>query len=781
MAGCCGCLEGCGRRTTIGPLKALITALLALAAICSTACGGGTPSNAGRRTTPPDPSTYTIGGTVSGLSGAGLVLQNNGSSLSVNSNGSFSFPTAIKSGSAYSVSVLTQPSNPPQTCSVTNGSGTANANVTTVQVACATTTAVTYTVGGTVSGLSGSGLVLQDNGGDNLAIPGNGSFTFPTQVAAGTSYAVTVSTQPLNPAQTCSVTNGNGTANANVTSASVVCSSTAYTIGGTLSGLTGGTVVLQNNDGDNLSVTANGAFTFPTAISAGGGYSVTVKTQPSSPAQMCSVSNGSGTANANVSNVSVICSGTTYTVGGTLSGLASGTVVLQNNGGDNLSLNANGGFTFSTAVAAGGGYGVTVQAQPAGQYCSVGNGSGTATANVTDVVIACAASTSKTITESFFGIDFLLTGLVWPPTDGLGHAANFGAMRLWDDYVKWGQLNTGPGVYDWSQLDSWISMAQGQGVDVLYTFGDTPEFAGTIPALPVHCVGPSVYACSPPNDVNADGTGTDADFSNFVTALVTRYKDEIAFYELWNEPDCTCYFDGTDAQLVRMGKDAAAIIHSIDPNAQVLSPSYHVWTLNTFFDPYIAAGGAATFDIVNFHMRGNGTLNEVPEAFLGTYASIEADLVQNKLNNLPLWDSEHGIKADESLPDPDEQAGFVAREVALRAGIGLQRQYVYAWDDISPVGLQDDEAGTAWDTIVGWLVGHSISQCVASATVYTCAVDDGQIVWDTAQSCSDGVCTTSNYTYPSSYAWQTDLSGTKTALSGKTVPIGYKPIFLTAK
>jgi hypothetical protein len=65
--------------------------------------------------------------------------------------------------------------------------------------------------------------------------------------------------------------------------------------------------------------------------------------------------------------------------------------------------------------------------------------------------------------------------------------------------------------------------------------------------------------------------------------------------------------------------------------------------------------------------------------------------------------------------------------------------------------------------------------------VYTCNLDNGQLVWDTAQSCSNGSCTTSNYTYPSQYAWQTDLYGTKTALSGKTVPIGYKPIFLTEK
>jgi len=389
--------------------------------------------------------------------------------------------------------------------------------------------------------------------------------------------------------------------------------------------------------------------------------------------------------------------------------------------------------------------------------------------------------TTPTIKQSFFGATFLLNGLVWPGTDSLGQVATLGSIRLWDDGVKWGQINTGQGAYSWTQMDSWISMAQSQHLDVLYTFGDTPEFAGSIPKAPVHCLTPTAYSCSAPKDVNSDGTGTDADFSNFVTALVTRYKGEIAFYELWNEPDCSCYFAGTQAQLVRMGKDAAAIIRSIDPAAKILSPSGHVWSMTTWFNGYIQAGGAANFDIVDIHMRGNGTLNLTPESFLGTYSNVMAQLTINKLTKLPLWDGEHGIKANETLTDPDELAGYVAREVALRAGLGIQRQYVYAWDDVAPVGEQDNLSGTAWNTTAGWLIGHSISPCVANGTVYTCAVDDGQIVWDTAQSCSNGVCTTSKYTYPSTYTKQTDLTGKKTSLSGKTVPIGYKPIFLTSR
>jgi len=61
---------------------------------------------------------------------------------------------------------------------------------------------VTYTVGGTVSGLAGSGLVLQDNSGNNLAVSANGPFTFTTALASGTAYSVTVFSQPTSPNQT---------------------------------------------------------------------------------------------------------------------------------------------------------------------------------------------------------------------------------------------------------------------------------------------------------------------------------------------------------------------------------------------------------------------------------------------------------------------------------------------------------------------------------------------------------------------------------------------------
>lgn len=81
-----------------------------------------------------------------------------------------------------------------------------------------------YTVGGTVSGLSGAGLVLQNNAGNDLTVSANGSFTFSTSIVSGRAYAVTVKTQPSGPAQTCTVANGSGNVGSgNVTNVQVNC------------------------------------------------------------------------------------------------------------------------------------------------------------------------------------------------------------------------------------------------------------------------------------------------------------------------------------------------------------------------------------------------------------------------------------------------------------------------------------------------------------------------------------------------------------------------------
>jgi len=81
-----------------------------------------------------------------------------------------------------------------------------------------------FAVGGTVSGLaSGASVTLNDNGGDPVTVSVNGNFTFPTALAAGSSYDASVATQPNG--ETCTVSNASGRVGSGaVTSISVTCS-----------------------------------------------------------------------------------------------------------------------------------------------------------------------------------------------------------------------------------------------------------------------------------------------------------------------------------------------------------------------------------------------------------------------------------------------------------------------------------------------------------------------------------------------------------------------------
>lgn len=199
--------------------------------------------------------------------------------------------------------------------------------------------APTYSIGGSVSGLSGTGLVLKNNGGNDLTVSNSGDFTFGDKLQSGAQYAVTVGTQPSNPSQTCSVAAGSGTVgSANVTNVNVTCSTTTQTIGGSVAGLGGGSIILKNNGGDALTLSAEGSFVFATAIASGAAYAVTVDTPPAG--RTCSVDQGSGNVgSSNVTNVAVAC-------------YANVAVVAQPRaGGVSLTWNNNGATSYAARVS----------------------------------------------------------------------------------------------------------------------------------------------------------------------------------------------------------------------------------------------------------------------------------------------------------------------------------------------------------------------------------------------------------------------------------------------
>ncbi len=192
--------------------------------VCLSACGGG---GSGGNTEPAAAvtSTYSVGGTVNGLSGTLGLQLNGGNAFSASSNAAFTMPSTLSAGDAYFLTMNAQPTG--QTCSIANGSGTmGSGNVTNAVVSCST---ISSYLGGSLSGLTSNGLVLA-NGANNLTVSsGSTTFTMPVAVSYGSNYSIAVQTQPTG--QTCAVTNGSGSMPASdVSTVAVSCTSRTFTL-----------------------------------------------------------------------------------------------------------------------------------------------------------------------------------------------------------------------------------------------------------------------------------------------------------------------------------------------------------------------------------------------------------------------------------------------------------------------------------------------------------------------------------------------------------------------
>jgi hypothetical protein len=337
---------------------------------------------------------YTISVAVTGLTGTLVVQDSKSDQLTFTTNTTQTFATSYASGAAYSVTVQTQPTG--QTCTLSsNASGTITSNIT-VTATCSATV-VDYTISVAVAGLTGT-LVVKDSDSDTLTFTTNGTQTFATSYPSGSSYTVTIKTQPTG--ETCTLsTNRTGTITSNIT----VTATCADKISVAVTGLTG-TLVLQDNKGAKLTFTSNETEKFSTAYASGSAYSVTVTTQPTG--QTCTLSsNASGTITSNIT-VTATCTTNVvnYTISVAVTGLT-GTLVVQDSKSDQLTFTTNATQTFATSYASGSTYSVTVQTQPTGQTCTLSsNASGTITSNITVTATCTTNVVNYTISVAVTGL-----------------------------------------------------------------------------------------------------------------------------------------------------------------------------------------------------------------------------------------------------------------------------------------------------------------------------------------------------------------------------------------
>jgi len=416
--------------------------------------------------------------------------------------------------------------------------------------------------------------------------------------------------------------------------------------------------------------------------------------------------------------------------------------------------------------------------------------------------------------------------------------------RFWDSPpLQWPFLNTASGVFDFTNLDAGLALAYSHGVmEGMYTLARTPPWATSDPT-DTSCsytgteLGEGNGECDPPNDLTSNGTGTNAIWKAWITAIANHVNSpgytathaHIKYWEIWNEPDATTFWTGSFAQLARLTEDANCIITgrgvihesgngtatactatAIDPTAQIVMASGHAASAGalTFAQNQLYCNNTAAIpsrelpcpnppnaiansvDIINFHMKpGNSTGNNcpaptpcTPESAMQWYVSSIHGILQPAEAAKPLWDGEAQYSSTgfiNAYTDPDMAASFMSRFYLINWSLGITGMAWYNPDHDPPQALTSNRQ------TYNWLANASlVTPCAATGTVWSCVISDSGkqylIMWDTSQSCANGVCTTGNQTVASQWTQYQDLTATSIpiAISGQIVPVGIKPILL---
>jgi hypothetical protein len=423
---------------------------------------------------------------------------------------------------------------------------------------------------------------------------------------------------------------------------------------------------------------------------------------------------------------------------------------------------------------------------------------------------------------------------------------SYAMQRFWDSPpLQWPSLNTAPGVFNFTTLDSALAQAYSSGVmDGMYTLARTPPWATSKPAdttchYTTAAFGGGNGECDPPADLNPDGSGSNATWKAWITAIATHVNDptylqshaHIKYWEIWNEPDTQPFWAGSIAQLARLTEDANCIITgrgvihesgngtatactatAVDPSAQIVMASAHAKGVALTFGqnelycnhtkgipsyqlpcPNPSDAIANAIDIVNFHMKpGNESGNNcpaptpcTPESAMTMYVANVESILQPAERAKPLWDgeasySEYGFTG--AYSDQDMAASFMPRYYLINWSLGISGNAWYAWDALA---AQPASVQAAYQQAYDWLANSSLdSPCSASGTVWSCLITKSGtqylILWDSSQSCSAGVCTSSKQSVGSQWSAYQDitLAGAQVSISSHTVPVGIKPIAL---
>jgi hypothetical protein len=305
-----------------------------------------------------------------------------------------------------------------------------------------------------------------------------------------------------------------------------------------------------------------------------------------------------------------------------------------------------------------------------------------------------------------------------PVADGPGGwpSAPVGSLRVWDAGVLWRDVETAPGVYDFSRLDAIVDTAEKHHADVLIVLGQTPPFHAVRPKAKGF-YGPG--AASPP---------TLESWTAYVTALAQRYAGRPLVYQVWNEPNIKGFWKGTPAEMARLTKAAYDVLGSLTPRPMLVAPAFvtrligqRAW-MSSYFREQVDGVPVASFvdaAALQLYPDSSGT----PETTMELLAAVKATLAGFGVDK-PIWNTEvnYGLTGAAVDPAPVErQVDNVARTLMLNAAAGVKRVYWYGWDQqgnvdtllTEPDGATPSAAGRAYVTVRSWLLDSLLQACSA--------------------------------------------------------------------
>ena len=201
-----------------------------------------------------------------------------------------------------------------------------------------------------------------------------------------------------------------------------------------------------------------------------------------------------------------------------------------------------------------------------------------------------------------------------------------GAKWVRHHSIKWSQREPEKGKYDWTYFDDRLALAEKYKMEMLLTICETPKWASSSSNMKMTCCGTFYYQNYPPKKWQ--------DWADFVSAVVSRYKNKIKWYELWNEPGNTSAFwtNGSAedfGMLLKTGYEAAK---KTDPNCVVLSGA--PLTPGFMADAIKSTGGKLYFDVMSFHYSGSDKRGET------LFSKWKSLLTQFGGGNIPMTNTE---------------------------------------------------------------------------------------------------------------------------------------------